>query len=43
MLIASVARPKRAMLSDRPLALAAGTTVVAYVGACVAYFWRGAR
>ena len=43
MLIASVARPKRAKLRNRTLAMAAGTTVVAYVGACVAYFWRGPR
>lgn len=42
MLIASIHRPPRGRKIDRALALAAGTTVAAYAGACFAFFGRGA-
>ena len=29
--------------ADRVLVVAAGATVVAYAGVCVAYFWRAVR
>lgn len=41
MLIASIHRPPRERKIGRALALAAGTTVAAFAGACFAVFGRG--